>query len=282
MSSTFLSGKKLKITNSRPIHKRKNKSWWKSMCTSGRGDLRHSPETREQKNTLFFSSELHYADKVNLLSSKKVLSLDSRSKLLSMLARQPGFRFLVEIFHSKLFFQKKRKEKKNVTLLLWYCGKCWRRCGEIAPGGVVVVVETPRRKWSARSTSGDDDNSRRWAFRPGKAQYYCPSSSSSSSCSSTSCPHRSSTQQLILSSVSVSCNNQEANIYYQSIIKKLGSVQIIFIIFIIFIKNCEGGTWVGWRPSISFFFFLAIFNIKTDKKFNAKVKCFLRFLIAKI
>ncbi len=137
------------------------------MCTSGRGDLRHRPKTREQKNTLFFSSELHYAEKVNLLCSRKVLSLDSRSKLLSMLARQPGFRFLVENFSQQIFFR--RKEKKNVTLLLWYRGKCWRRCGEIAAGGVVVVVEAPRRKRSARSTSSDDDNSRRWAFRPGKA-----------------------------------------------------------------------------------------------------------------
>jgi hypothetical protein len=152
----------------------------------------------------------------------------------------------------------RRKEKKNVTLLLWYCGKCWRRCGEIAPAGVVVVVEAPRGKRSARSTSGDDDNSSRWAFRPGKAQYYCPSSSSSSSCSSNSWPHRSSTQQLILSSVSASCNNQEAKIYYRSIIKMLGSVQIYFYFYFFKIVRKVGG-WVG--DHLSGFFFSWLFSI---------------------
>ncbi len=134
-------------------------------------------------------------------------------------------------FSQQIFFQKKRKEKCNSSALIlremvekewrdrtWWCCRCSRSASK----------EKKRKKHQRRRR-----RQQAMSFPTWESSYHCPSSS----CSSTSCPHRSSTQQLILSSVSASCNNQEAKIYYQSIIKKLGSVQIIFIIYL---KNLWG------------------------------------------
>jgi hypothetical protein len=113
-------------------------------------------------------------------------------------------------FSQQIFFQNKRKEKCNASALIllemlegvwgyrtWCCCRC---SGSASKEKKRKKHQQQRRQQQAMS------------FPTWESSYYRPSSSSLSSCSSTSCPHRSSTQQLFLSSVSTSCNNQEAKI----------------------------------------------------------------------
>jgi hypothetical protein len=105
------------------------------------------------------------------------LSLDSTSKLLSTLDRQPGFRFQVEIF-TAIFFRRKERKCNSSALLLWeMLEKVWRdrtwwccRCSRSAS------KEKKRKKHQQRRRQ-----QQAMSFPTWESSYYCPSSSSSSS-----------------------------------------------------------------------------------------------------